>query len=200
MKHLFISLLFLTVGTVCSCQSQSSDSYNDQINKERKEKNKKFLNSEKSPLTKADQKNFLGLSYYAVDAAYKIKARFVPFTNDSTFTMATTTERQPIYDVLGIAHFTIRDTACSLTVFRSAADSLLFIPFNDYTNGKSTYGGGRYIDQPVKSLNSANDSIRIDFNLAYNPYCAYNYKFSCPIPPESNKLPVAIKAGEKNFK
>jgi len=75
---------------------------------------------------------------------------------------------------------------------------LLFLPFTDLTNNKETYGGGRYINLDIKSINEA--KIIIDFNKAYNPYCAYSDGYRCPIPPEENNLPLEIKAGEKNYK
>jgi hypothetical protein len=71
----------------------------------------------------------------------------------------------------------------------------LFIPFNDRTNGNETYGGGRFLDV----YETGTDTLIIDFNLAYNPYCAYNHKYSCPIPPEANNLELKVKAGEKKF-
>ena len=117
--------------------------------------------------------------------------------------MKTSTDRLPIYQRVGYLHFKIEDNDYSLSVFRNLDLSkkkefknYLFIPFKDFTNGVETYGGGRYldIDKPVKK----GDWI-IDFNKAYNPYCAYSYKYSCPIPPEENFLEVEIKAGVKNY-
>jgi len=76
-------------------------------------------------------------------------------------------------------------------------EALLFLPFNDTTNGADSYGGGRYIDLKIPSEESK--TIRIDFNKSYNPYCAYNAKYSCPIPPKENDLPIAILAGVKAY-
>lgn len=79
---------------------------------------------------------------------------------------------------------------------QKGSNNPLFIPFYDKSNGKSTYGGGRYLD--VK-MDNVDDSLVLDFNKAYNPYCAYNDQFACPVPPEENRLNVSITAGEKDF-
>ncbi len=71
----------------------------------------------------------------------------------------------------------------------------LFVPFNDYTNGVSSYGGGRYLDIDIP----AGDKTIIDFNFAYNPYCAYHDRWSCPIPPSENNLDIEVEAGVKSY-
>ena len=109
------------------------------------------------------------------------------------------------YRVYGTIHFTINDTAVTLNIYQSQ-DLIttskyrdhLFIPFTDATSGEETYESGRYLDLEIKDIK--NDKVLIDFNKAYNPYCAYvSGKFNCPIPPAENRLAVAIPAGEKAF-
>ncbi len=119
--------------------------------------------------------------------------------------MPTTTERLPLYRKYGIAHFTIDDEKCELSLYQSQEymnsieyGNLLFLPYNDLTNGKTSYGSGRFIDIEIPEEGSK--TIVIDFNKSYNPYCAYNYKYSCPIPPSENILAVAIPAGVKAYK
>ena len=114
--------------------------------------------------------------------------------------MKTTTNRLPKYEVYGIASFELNGNGYQLNIYQSHRlretdeyKNYLFLPFNDLTNGDETYGGGRFIDLEIPD----NDSIIIDFNKAYNPYCAYNPKYSCPIPPEENDLDVHISAGIK---
>lgn len=95
--------------------------------------------------------------------------------------------------------FGLGDSRFQLTVFKSAEDPFtrsLFVPFSDQTSGSETYGSGRYLDIEEQG----GDSYELDFNLAYNPYCAYNEEYTCPIPPKENRLPVRIAAGEKNYK
>jgi uncharacterized protein (DUF1684 family) len=98
--------------------------------------------------------------------------------------------------------FTLHDTAYHLNVYRSVSSQpqykdYLFIPFTDLTSGDETYGSGRYID--ILTTDIYSNSVEIDFNKAYNPYCAYTTGYNCPIPPRQNYLPVAITAGEKAF-
>ncbi|MBU1369169.1 MAG: DUF1684 domain-containing protein, partial [Bacteroidetes bacterium] len=119
-----------------------------------------------------------------------------------SFRMATTTDRMPEYRKYGTLQFSKADTLLTLTAYQNL-DMLkknstykgLFIPFKDKTNGKLTYGGGRYLDVDIPE----NQTLTIDFNRAYNPYCAYDSKWSCPIPPYENHLQVSILAGEKKF-
>jgi hypothetical protein len=114
--------------------------------------------------------------------------------------MKTTTERLPEYSIYGVVTFRHKGKNVTLNVYQNIElvkkpgyEKNLFIPFNDRTNGVETYGGGRFIDITENGA----DKVIIDFNKAYNPYCAYNHKYSCPIPPEENDLKIKIKAGEK---
>ncbi|MEP6676718.1 MAG: DUF1684 domain-containing protein [Ferruginibacter sp.] len=100
-------------------------------------------------------------------------------------------------------YFKIRDTALTLTVYRSLETlpapykDYLFIPFTDITSGNTSYGGGRYIDVEKKDIK--NNQLDLDFNKAYNPYCAYTTGYNCPIPPRENNLAIEILAGEKDY-
>lgn len=117
--------------------------------------------------------------------------------------MKTTTERLPVYDKYGTLTFELDDKTYKLSVYQSHSlrnnkkyKNYLFLPFTDLTNGNETYGGGRYIDFTIPD----SDVVVIDFNKAYNPYCVYSDKYSCPIPPKENHLPIKITAGIKNYK
>jgi hypothetical protein len=116
--------------------------------------------------------------------------------------MKTTTERLPLYLVYGKAYFIIEGKEFALTIYRNVGlmskpgyEDYLFVPFRDATSGLKSYGGGRYIDARIIE----GDQIIIDFNKAYNPYCVYSKKYSCPIPPSENYLELMVKAGEKNY-
>ena len=118
--------------------------------------------------------------------------------------MSTSGKTKQQYRVYGIIHFNLHDTAVSLTIYQSRSlmssekyKEHLFIPFTDLTSGRETYGGGRYIDLSISDI--SNNTYIIDFNKAYNPYCAYTTGYNCPIPPKENDLSVAIKAGEMNY-
>ena len=116
--------------------------------------------------------------------------------------MKTTTSRTPIYKKYGELHFSIDGKELKLNVYQNVDlkkkpgyDDYLFLPFSDLTCGKDSYIGGRYIDMRIPK----SGKVTIDFNQAYNPYCAYNYEYSCPIVPLENDLDIEINAGVKKF-
>lgn len=146
------------------------------------------------------------ITFYPVNEQFLIKSRFERTPNAPWFRMETSGPIKKNYRTYGIIHFTINDTTLALHVYQSQ-DLMttakyrdhLFIPFTDATSGEETYESGRYIDLEKKDIKG--DMYVIDFNKAYNPYCAYvTGKFNCPIPPAENRLAVAIRAGEKAFK
>lgn len=146
------------------------------------------------------------MSFFPVDEKYRINCRFERTPNSQWFRMESSGQVKRNYRTYGILHFKIGDTAATLHIYQSQ-DLMtttqyrdhLFIPFTDATSGEETYESGRYIDLEISDI--TNDKFIIDFNKAYNPYCAYvGGKFNCPIPPAENRLQVAIRAGEKTFK
>ncbi|SHF48131.1 hypothetical protein SAMN05444483_101274 [Salegentibacter echinorum] len=168
-----------------------------------KEMNEKFMNPEETPLSSQDLKNFKTLDFFQVNEDYKIMANFVRTPAEAPFLMQTTTERTPVYVKYGELYFTLKGRDFKLNVYQNRELLLdseyynhLFLPFTDLTNGESTYAGGRYLDLKIPTKSA----ISLDFNKAYNPYCAYNGKYSCPIPPAENDMNIAIKAGVKNYK
>lgn len=145
------------------------------------------------------------ISFFPVNENYLINCRFERTVNSPWFRMESSGPVKKNYRVYGIIHFAIHDTALSLNIYQSQ-DLMttakyrdhLFIPFTDATSGHETYESGRYIDLETDDIR--NDKVLIDFNRAYNPYCAYiNGVYNCPIPPAENRLAVAIRAGEKAF-
>ncbi|MBK9175291.1 MAG: DUF1684 domain-containing protein [Flavobacteriales bacterium] len=154
-----------------------------------------------SPLLPKDREHFTELERFGPDARFRVMAIFKAKAG-KPFGMKTTTDRLPEYEAVGQLRFTVAGRKERLTVFRNIDLSKkveyvnhLFVPFTDLTNGDSTYGGGRYID-----LNGPlGASVELDFNRAYNPYCAYGGRYSCPIPPMENHLEVRIEAGVRAF-
>lgn len=143
--------------------------------------------------------NFGGLDYFPFDSTFQINASLIK-NKGKRFKMPTSTDRLPTYRRYGHVEFTINDSTYQLEVYQNMAlrkeegyEDYLFIPFKDGTTRIETYGGGRYLDIRIPE----GSSIVLDFNLAYNPYCAYSYRYSCPIPPAINSLSVKIRAGEK---
>ncbi len=142
--------------------------------------------------------------FFAADENYKVQSRFEKSADTVIISMKTSGKAIPQKDFIryGKLIFTIHDTALQLTVYQSVKQNpqyrnYLFIPFTDITTGDETYGSGRYID--IETTDIKNNIVTIDFNKAYNPYCAYTTGYNCPIPPKENYLAVGIKAGEKNF-
>lgn len=166
------------------------------------ELNKSYADSLKSPLMKDDLKQFKGLDFYPIDEKYIVEAIFIRTKREKSFKMKTTTSRTPIYKKYGELHFSIDGKELKLNVYQNVDlkkkpgyDDYLFLPFSDLTCGKDSYIGGRYIDMRIPKL----EKVIIDFNQAYNPYCAYNYEYSCPIVPLENDLDIEINAGVKKF-
>ncbi len=165
--------------------------------------NKDFASEETSPLKSKDLENFKSIEFFKIDTSFCVHARFVRTPYETPFIMKTTTGREPLYVQYGEAFFTILDKEYVLKIYQNQGlktqieyEDYLFLPFTDLTNGDTTYGGGRFIDLKIPE----GDSILIDFNTAYNPYCAYNERYSCPIPPPENDLDLKISVGVKRYK
>lgn len=145
------------------------------------------------------------MSFFPVNEKYLINGKFERTINSPWFRMESSGPIKRNYRVYGIVRFIINDTAVSLNIYQSqdlmATQQYrdhLFIPFTDATSGEETYESGRYIDLEIEDIKD--DKILIDFNKAYNPYCAYvSGKYNCPIPPVENRVTVAIRGGEKAF-
>lgn len=167
-----------------------------------KELNEEFKNPETSPLPDRYRKDFEGLEFFAPDTTYIVKARFERTPNALPFMMPTTTGRKSEEVVYGIVHFSLNGKNHRLELYQNSElttkegfEDYLFLPFTDETNGEETYAGGRYIDMTIP----LNNIIEIDFNKAYNPYCAYNKKYSCPLVPAVNHISTKVLAGVKAF-
>jgi uncharacterized protein (DUF1684 family) len=156
-----------------------------------------------SPLKDIDRKNFNGLKFFKFDSTYVVTAALERTPDETPFEMKTTTDRLTIYVKYGIVSFNLKGNEYHLNVYQNqdlikkeGFEDYLFLPFLDNTNGEESYGGGRYIDLKFPD----GDELTIDFNKAYNPYCAYNEKYSCPIVPIENYLALKVEAGVKVFK
>ena len=172
-----------------------------EIEKYREEYKAEFLKSANSPLK---QEDFEYLRFYEPNEKFKVECKFVAAKMGKPFELPTSAEKTKTYVKFGELHFKIEGKKHKLAVYQSLGLKIipqyrdyLFIPFKDLTNGKGSYGGGRYLDFRMKQLED--EKIYLEFNKAYNPYCAFSEGYSCPIPPKENHLKVAIEAGEKNF-
>ena len=171
----------------------------------REGRDKEFRNRAESPLKEEDFAAFKGLNYFPENKKFRVKAKFKRTSDEKYFQMPTSSGITKKFVKYGVLNFELNDKKYSLNIYQADlavlekfpeyAD-LLFVPFKDSTNGDETYGGGRYIDIKQPST----DEVILDFNLAYNPNCAYGSdRYNCPIPPKENFLQVEIKAGEKSF-
>ncbi|MBP6392356.1 MAG: DUF1684 domain-containing protein [Flavobacteriales bacterium] len=161
-----------------------------------------FADSAHSPLLAEDRAIFEHLARFAPDPAFVVTARFKPSAKGRTFGMRTSTDRLPIYQDMGTLHFTLAGRKRTLHAYQNldlltkpGYEHYLFVPFTDLTNGTETYGGGRYLDL----TGPLGPTVVLDFNRAYNPYCAYNHRYSCPIPPQENHLDLPVRAGVLRF-
>ncbi len=198
-------MIFLT-----ACQSkkiasgeQGKNDHTSIIKNFQKELNEEYADPEKSPLKEEDRKKFESLDFFEIDPQFRVRADFIRTPDEEPFPMETTQERTPIYVKYGEIHFTLREEQFKLNVYQNPKMAMmeqyknfLFLPFTDLTNGDTTYGGGRYIELSIPK----GKKIIVDFNKAYNPYCAYNEKYACPIPPRENALDTEITAGVKTWK
>jgi len=174
----------------------------DGVKAEREQINTRFGDPEKSILNQEDQQTFHGLHFYSIDSSYRVEAKFKR-RRGRPFEMQTSTSRLPVYKKYGVLKFSINGEKCKLYVYKpvkpkgdTTVIDYVFCPFKDATNRDSTYGGGRYLDFQIDDLAR---KMYVDFNTCYNPYCAYNTRYSCPIPPHENWLAVRIDAGVKKW-
>ena len=196
MKNISILILFLI--SCSSCTQKKELTHEEEIEKFQYELNVHYSDKKTSPLKGDDFKKFKELPFFPIDVTYKVIAVFERTPNEPIFEMPTSGPRKPLYTQYGIATFTINGKELSLRIYQNQKLMLdseyathLFIPFNDKTNGDTTYDAGRFLDLEIPE----GDTIVIDFNKAYNPYCAYSDGYSCPIPPKENDLDTAINAG-----
>lgn len=191
MRYLLCLLL------VFGCGSKANDDYStNRIKEFRQTKDRGFIEESWSPLTVDDRLTFKGLHYFPASAAWMVRATFEPSEHIDTVLMSTSTDELRTAIRPGKLVFTIQGKKLELWAFKFIEPSPtadLFVPFRDETNGVESYELGRYVE--VQASKDGNYSI--DFNMAYNPYCAYNYEYSCPLVPYYNTLTIPITAGEK---
>jgi uncharacterized protein (DUF1684 family) len=162
----------------------------------RARKDEFFKHSPNTPLTPEQRRSFTGLVYFPENPVLRIVTKLERYADPKLVPMTTSTGDVAEFLRVGRIHFTVDDQQQELQVYQDPAGGDLFLPFTDVTTGVETYGAGRYVE--LEEL--AHDRLVLDFNYAYNPYCAYNEYWRCPIPPRENRLSARIEAGEKKFK
>lgn len=166
--------------------------YAAKITAERTAKDEEFRSGSDSPI--ADKESFHGLHYFKVNPEYHIRATISPYMkDDKTMTVKYTDGSSETYEKFGYAHFELGKQPQKLLLLKH--EGVVSVLFRDETSGKESYGGGRYLDYPAGDIK--NNVIILDFNKAYNPYCAYQESYACPVPPAENNLKVSVFAGEQ---
>lgn len=160
-----------------------------------------FAHHPQSPLDWEQQQDFTGLDYYDENEGLRLEVEVERFGDDEPLIeMQTTTGDTRHFRRWGRFTFAVHGEEAALTIYSDPYAEDFFLPFKDSTNGRETYGAGRYLDNHRPGLRQIEGNhFEVDFNYAYNPYCAYDESFSCPLPPAENWAKVPIRAGEKDF-
>lgn len=192
MSRIIIYLLIVPLFISCA-------GYNlNEINSYQTNLKKEWENPETTPLKEDEKDSFQGIQFFPIDKKYILNADFTPIENGKTIPFPTSAKKIKHYKEYGKLNFKLNGNFHELTIYQSdppieGYENSLFLPFMDETNGDTSYGGGRYLDFEITDIQD--NKLVIDFNKAYNPYCAYSKYYNCPIPPANNYLNTEIKAG-----
>lgn len=196
MKRIIVVAVFLFFG--CITFAQTDTSIANDTKRFQGGLKMEYDNPNTSPLSTKAKKTFKGIHFFTVDAKYAVDARFVRTPEEKPFQMSTSSGMRKTYIKYAEVFFMIDKKEYKLNVYQSQEliqqpdyKDYLFIPFTDATSGDETYEGGRYIDLNIPQ----SDHVVINFNKAYQPYCAYTDGYNCPVPPQENKVPIKIEAG-----
>jgi uncharacterized protein (DUF1684 family) len=164
----------------------------------RAEKDDFFASHDQSPIPPGDRDDFDGLDYFAPDPEFRVAARYSTASDGETVQLDTTKGPPAEYTRAAVLGFDLDGDHHTLTAFHVEGEDTLFVPFTDPTNDHETYHRGRYLDVDSGDA-SDGDRVALDFNLAYNPFCAYSDNFACALPPHDNHVPVRVEAGERAY-
>lgn len=196
---IFVSVVVLAAVIYTLTSAEDPETYIEKIEAERERQYKFIRYNIESPLTEEQKRDFKELTFYPIDPNYKVKAHLIPNEEKKVREVPLTDGSKERYIEHSFAEFELGGQTNRLLLLQAIDETDMrnfFLAFADETSGRETYGGGRYIN----ARQDGKTSITIDFNLAYNPYCAYNPDYACPIPPRENILKIPIEAGEKNYK
>lgn len=173
------------------------EAYIEQVQKVRNDRIKYLKTADESPFQQYDI-TFHSLDFYPIDKQYKVRAKLERIQSIQRMTIQNSDGTSSTYNKFAYATFSLLGQRHRLLILKPSGfgvPNTYFTAFADDTSGETTYGGGRYLDLEI----GKSDNIEIDFNLAYNPYCAYAAAYSCPLPPGENLLTIPIEAGEKDY-
>ncbi len=199
MKQLLISIFLL--GSFIAKSQSHVENYEADIVKHRRAYKAEFTDHPRSPISAADT-GFI--DFFPPNHSWLLKAHFTATYDSKPFELPTYSGQTRTYKKYGTLDFDHKGTHFTLSIYQnlslmkdSAYKNYLFLPFTDLSNGESTYEGGRYLDFSIPDIQ--NNTLHVDFNKCYNPYCAYSDGYNCPVPPAENRLKIEIPAGEKKF-
>lgn len=201
MKAFLAVFFLLLLNTACFTQ----EDYRSEIQKKREEKDIQLKSRKESPLQKKDRRSFDHLNYFEIDEVWRKEATLVLLDGTDTVDFATSSGKVKKFYKYASLSFEHGGKQYRLIAYKriypegyvSNYPPYLFVPFTDSSTGSETYGGGRYIEMPLPDEGA--ETVALDFNLCFNPYCAYGEGFSCPIPPKENDLDLMVEAGEKAY-
>nr|MBF0220919.1 DUF1684 domain-containing protein [Desulfobulbaceae bacterium] len=203
LRKIYVLCVLLFICGLASCSGTGTlenVKYKNHVLQQRKIKNTFFKESPESPLLEEQQWRFTTLHYYPVNVILKLNAQANLIADQTPLQLRTSTGHERFYVPRYYLEFEIEGQRLHLTAYQQVEEvaqgsTNYFVPFTDLTSGEETYGAGRYLEFDYGGVGA----VLLDFNFSYNPYCAYNFNFSCPIPPPDNHLNVAVKAGEMTF-
>lgn len=175
----------------------NDEAYINQVTKIREDRIKYLKTADESPFQQYDVE-FKELDFYPIDRKYKVRAKLQRLSTTERLIIQNSNGTSTAYNKYAYASFHLLDQQHRLLILKPAGFGVAntyFTAFADNTSGDATYGGGRYLDLEI----GKSENVEIDFNLAYNPYCAYAAEYTCPLPPAENLLTVSIEAGEKDY-
>jgi uncharacterized protein (DUF1684 family) len=202
MKHIFSFIFIYIIGNFSILIAQSHiEIYENDLAKHRKNYKEEFINHPRSPITAADT-SFI--QFYPPDHSWNIAAAFSETPESKAFELPTYSGLTRTYRQYGKLNFHHKGIDFTLSIYQNLSlmkdtsyKNYLFLPFTDLTNGSTTYEGGRYLDFSIGDIH--HQTMHVDFNKSYNPYCAYSDGYNCPVPPAENRLNIEIPVGEKKF-
>lgn len=196
MKKVWLILIPLAVVIFIMTRSGGNDeAYTQEVLEYWADRNDFFRTSEASPFVQKGQE-YEEVAYFEPRIEFKVNGKLNRLSKRETLTLGNSDGTSTTYLKYAFVNFKIKDQECSLLILRALGfGNQYLLAFGDGTSGDTTYGGGRYLDVII----GKSDQITLDFNKAYNPYCAYFDDFTCPLPPRENLLEVSIEAGEKNY-
>lgn len=174
------------------------DAWKADLRAHREAKDEFFADSPQSPIPEDEREGFEGLSYFPPNPRYRVEATVDVHGDPETVVLERTAGDEVEYHDIATLHFDLDGEEHTLEAYRQPGSTTLFVPFRDATSGDETYGAGRYMEFDVERELEDGETLVLDFNLAYSPFCAYSEQYACPLPPAENHLDVAIEAGERH--